>query len=218
MICVAGLLVGIQTYDGMEDDPTLVALDYVILGIFILELILKIVAEGLRPWRVFVGEKWAWNWFDLIVVVLCLPGPPQDLTNGNVAALRLARLARLFKIVDKIPQLKLIINGLFGGMRAIAYITLLLLMVFYFYAILGMTVFMENDPWHFGNFGLSMVTLFRMATLEDWTEIMYINFFGCDVYSAAIYADRLCHANNCTRSKLLESNGTATMNQFKETG
>ena len=115
------------------------------------------------------------------------------------------------------PQLKLIINGLFGGMRAIAYITLLLLMVFYFYAILGMTVFMENDPWHFGNFGLSMVTLFRMATLEDWTEIMYINFFGCDVYSAAIYADRLCDANNFTRSKFLESNGTATMKQFKET-
>ena len=43
VICVAGLLVGFQTHDGMEDDPTLVALGYVILSIcFILELILKV--------------------------------------------------------------------------------------------------------------------------------------------------------------------------------
>ena len=44
------------------------------------------------------------------------------------------------------PQLKLIINGLFGGMRTIAYITLLFLMVLYFYAVLGMNVFMGNGP------------------------------------------------------------------------
>jgi len=25
-----------------------------------------------------------------------------------------------------------------------------------------------------------METIFRMATLEDWTNVLYVNFYGCD--------------------------------------
>ena len=169
VIILAGVLVGVQTYPGMEDDPVVKAIDMCVLVVFILELLAKFFSEGLRPYRMFFGPNWAWNWFDLIIVVMCLPGVP---VSGYAAALRLARLARLLKLVNKIPQLKLIISGLVGGLRAIFYIMLLLCMVFYFYAILGMSCFMQNDPWHWGHFGYAMETLFRMATLEDWTEIM----------------------------------------------
>ena len=117
--------------------------------------------------------------FNLIVLTALAVAVP---VSGYAAALRLARLARLLKLVNKIPQLKLIISGLVGGLRAILYIMLLLVMVFYFYAILGMTCFMKNDPWHWGHFGYAMETLFRMATMEDWTEIMYINYYGCDYW------------------------------------
>jgi len=204
VIVLAGILVGIQTYPGMEEDPVVKAIDGCVLVIFICELTMKFFSEGLRPWRMFFGPNWAWNWFDLIIVVMCLPMVP---VSGYASALRLARLARLLKLVNKIPQLKLIISGLVGGLRAIMYIMLLLLMVFYFYAILGMTCFMKNDPWHWGHFGYAMETLFRMATMEDWTEIMYINYYGCDKYHAAIYAPRLCvtqaekllpYENHCT--------------------
>ena len=65
---------------------------------------------------------------------------------------------------------------------------LLLLLVFYLFAIGGIEFFRQNDPWHFGNVGLAMLTLFRMATLEDWTDVMYINIYGCDRYDSG-----LCH-------------------------
>ena len=29
---------------------------------------------------------------------------------------------------------------------------------------------------------MTLLSLFRMATLEDWTDIMYINMFGCDIF------------------------------------
>ena len=53
---------------------------------------------------------------------------------------------------------------------------------------LGVGLFKPNDPWHFGTLHITFVTLFRCATLEDWTDVMYINIYGCDKYG---YADSL---------------------------
>lgn len=41
-------------------------------------------------------------------------------------------------------------------------------------------MFHRNDPWHFGNLGVGMLSLWRIATLEDWTDIMYFNQHGCE--------------------------------------
>lgn len=56
--------------------------------------------------------------------------------------------------------------------------------MFYLYAVLGVYTFSENDPWHFSSLFLSLLTLFRCATLEDWTDVYYINFYGCDEYDS----------------------------------
>ena len=58
----------------------------------------------------------------------------------------------------------------------------MLFLVFYMFAILAMILFKENDPWHFATLHLSILSLFRASTFEDWTDIMYINMFGCDAY------------------------------------
>mmetsp|Transcript_103837 Transcript_103837/g.298925 ORF Transcript_103837/g.298925 Transcript_103837/m.298925 type:complete len:228 (+) Transcript_103837:348-1031(+) len=130
-ICLAGVLVGIQTYDDNEWVPMkdrsffvfLEGVDIVILIIFSLEVILKIFAEGAKPWRYWVK------------------------------LLRLMRLMRIAKIVRKVPQLQMIVMGLIGGMKSIGYIVLLLFLVFYLFAIAGIMWFRENDPWHFRSLG-----------------------------------------------------------------
>merc|ERR1712146_563925 len=62
------------------------------------------------------------------------------------------------------------------------YIGMLMLIIFYLYGILGIKLFRDNDPWHFETIPTALLTLFRCASLEDWTDVMYINWFGCDVY------------------------------------
>jgi voltage-gated sodium channel len=57
---------------------------------------------------------------------------------------------------------------------------ILLLLLFYIYGAMGVFLFGKNDPVHFGNLHTGMLSLFRISTLEGWTEIMYINMFGCD--------------------------------------
>ena len=134
-IVIAGILVGLQTYppfDGshveLDDDKAseapvgflvVEAIDNAILAIFGLECVVKIVAEGAKPWRFFVGGEAAWNNFDFVVVVLCLPIWGDALGGGSVKLLRLMRLARIVKLLKRVPQLYIIVKGLIGGMKSI---------------------------------------------------------------------------------------------------
>ncbi|GMI03798.1 hypothetical protein TrLO_g11007 [Triparma laevis f. longispina] len=179
-IILAGALVGVQTYEGMDNDPVVLALDFIILVFFAAECVFKIFAEGIAIWRFWLGAEWKWNNFDFFIVLACVPGLLN--LGKQVVVLRLLRLMRLAKVFRKIPQLQMIVMGLVGGMKSISYIVLLLFMVFYLYAILGIMMFQDNDPFHWGSIDLAMMSLFRASTLEDWTDIMYFNIYGCDEY------------------------------------
>ena len=101
----------------------------------------------------------------------------------NPTVLRLLRLLRVLKMVKRFPQLQVIVNALIMGLGSIAYIALILFFFFYLFAIIGVNTFGENDPWHFGSLHIAMLTLYRCSTLEDWTDVMYINMYGCDRWS-----------------------------------
>ena len=62
------------------------------------------------------------------------------------------------------------------------YIGVLLFILFYIYACLGTFLFRENDPIHFESLHISLLSLFRVATLEDWTDIMYTAVYVCQSY------------------------------------
>ena len=196
IIIFAGIIVGIQTYDGMEEDITVSTIDLIILGIFGIECILKMAAEGLATWRYWLGPDWKWNNFDFLIVVMCIPGVLTG--GGGIKLLRLLRLMRLMKLIKKVPQLNMIVMGLLGGMKSIGYIMLLLFLVFYLYAIAGIMAFKGNDPWHFGDLATAHNTLFRACTLEDWTDIFYISYYGCasPLYNNGIYTSDPAQANH----------------------
>ena len=173
-ICVAGTLVGVQTDRRLEDDEIILVINIVILWIFVMEVVVKMIGEHFRPWRYFESN---WNTFDFLIVVASFAISGQ----GNLLPmLRLLRLFRVLKVLKAFPALAIIVNAMIVGMASIGYIGLLLFLTFYVFAIMGMILFKENDPWHFGTWHISMLTLFRCATLEDWTDVMYINIHGCD--------------------------------------
>jgi voltage-gated sodium channel len=162
--------------------------DSTILYIFVAEIVVKVIAEDGYPLRFF---NTGWNCFDMLIVVgsFALAGA----AGGAMMILRLLRLLRVLKLVKAFPQLQVIVNALMMGMSSIGYIGIILVLVFYMYAIAGMMLFELNDPWHFGSLHVAMLSLFRSATLEDWTDIMYINMYGCDKYGySASWMKPLC--------------------------
>ena len=83
IICIAGMLVGIQTYDSYADDPTVNMMDFIILIIFTIEVLIKMIACGLAPWRYFTGPERLWNNFDFVVVLLCMPFLASQFGGGR---------------------------------------------------------------------------------------------------------------------------------------
>lgn len=184
-ILLAGVLVGASTYPGMENEPAVLGLDIVVLTFFCMEVILKVMSEGIAPYQYFIGPEWTWNTFDFLIVLFSLPILPVG--GSQVAFLRLIRLMRLAKVFRRVPQLRMIMTGLIGGLKSIVYIVILLLLVFYLYAIAGIFFFRDNDPWHFRTIAVSLTSLFRLATLSNWAGMFYINYYGCNGYTDGLY-------------------------------
>lgn len=176
-ILIAGIIVGVETYEIMVNNyhEIFEILDLIILTIFILEIIIKILQEGKQPWKYFND---GWNIFDFIIVAsVFLP-----FAGSSIAVLRLLRLLRVLKLVKALPKLQLLVSALLKSIPSMGYVTLLLVLLFYIYAVAGVSFFGYNDPVHFKDLQIAMLSLFRVVTLEDWTDIMYINMYGCDKY------------------------------------
>jgi len=172
VIVAAGVVVGIQTY-GPND--ILDVLDDIILWIFVVEIVIKMGAEGSKPWRYFLDP---WNVFDFLIVAVCfMPGE-----TSFAAVLRLARLLRVLKLVRALPRLQVLVSALLKSIPSMFYISILLSLLFYLYGVLGTFLYKANDPVHFENLQTGLLTMYRVSTLEDWTDVMYINMYGCAEY------------------------------------
>jgi hypothetical protein len=130
----------------------------------------------------------AGNLFDFLIVFFGWFGIGENpsIETTFLPILRLLRLLRVLKLLHSLPQLNILVSALFDGLSSIFYIFLLMVLTIYLFANVGVILFRANDPFHWGTLHVAAVTLFRMSTLEDWTDIMYINMYGCADYG---YAD-----------------------------
>ncbi|HMY10546.1 MAG TPA: ion transporter [Turneriella sp.] len=175
VIVLASMLVGIETYPEIEKQyhKLLHTLDLLIIGIFTLEVVIKIGAEGRHPLRYFRDP---WNVFDFVIVTACyLP-----FENQYITVLRLIRLLRVLRLLRAFPKLQILVGAIFKSIPSMGYVSLLMGLLFYVYAIAGVLLFGKNDPVHFGNLNSSLLSLFQTVTLEGWVELMNIQLHGCD--------------------------------------
>ena len=180
-ILIAGVLAGIETDAGMMSThgPTLRALDGIVLGMFIVEAILKITARCPRPWGYF---RDGWNVFDFTVIVVCLL--PMD--SQFAVVLRLGRTLRLLRLVSALPKLQLLVGALIKSFSSMGYVGLLLGIMFYIYAIAGVHLFGGHDKEHFGSLSRAFLTLFQTITLDDW-KFLFASAQGTAPTVAAVY-------------------------------
>ena len=168
LIVLNGVVLGLETVPTVETNAgtALRWFHWAIVATFAAEAALKIAAVWPRAGRYF---RDGWNVFDFSIVVLSLV--PAAGPFATIA--RLARLLRALRLVSVVPELRLIVSTLVRSLPGLGYVVLLLGLIFYVYAVLGVHLFREHDPEHWRNLGIAMLTLFRVVTLEDWTDVMY---------------------------------------------
>jgi voltage-gated sodium channel len=166
-IGVNAVVLGLQTYDGLADrwGWWLDALNAACLGVFIVELLIRMASYWPRPWVFFRN---GWNVFDFVVVTAAfVPGIRQ-----NSTLLRLVRLLRIVRLVRVLPDLRVLLLGVWRSIPPLASIGAVTAMIIFVYGMVGWVLFAEELPEQWGNIGRAMLTLFVMLTLEDFPVYM----------------------------------------------
>jgi len=140
---------------------------------FLVEIIIRMLAEK----HFFNFFKSAWNIFDFLIVTVSLI-PIDD--SEMVLLARLIRIFRVLRLVSVIPELRVLINSLLVAIPRMGYVLVLMFIIFYIYAAMGSFLFEKINPVLWGDISISMLTLFRVSTFEDWTDVMYETM---DVYA-----------------------------------
>lgn len=167
VIVISALLVGAKTYElpAGFGSVTLV-LDWFISAFFLAEITIRFLAE--RKKRHFF--KSFWNWFDTLIVIISLI-PADDAELAVIA--RLVRVFRVLRMISIIPELRILLVSLVKALPQLGYVMLLMFIIFYIYAAIGSTLFEDINPVLWGDITISLLTLFRVMTFEDWTDVMY---------------------------------------------
>ncbi|XP_055645908.1 voltage-dependent L-type calcium channel subunit alpha-1F-like isoform X2 [Falco peregrinus] len=175
-------------------------LNMVFTGLFTVEMVLKIIA--FKPRHYFCD---AWNTFDaLIVVGSVVDIAVTEVNNGghvgessedssriSITFFRLFRVMRLVKLLSKGEGIRTLLWTFVKSFQALPYVALLIAMIFFIYAVIGMQTFGKvalqdgtqiNRNNNFQTFPQAVLLLFRCATGEAWQEIMLASLPGkrCD--------------------------------------
>jgi len=174
IIIFSALIVGAKTYDISPSIAKAVAiLDWLVTVIFIVEIVIRFLAEENKK-RFFHS---AWNIFDTVIVLVSV----IPIENSDMALIgRLIRIFRVLRMISIIPELRMLITSLIKALPQLGYVMLLMFIIYYIYAAVGATFFGEINPTLWGDVSISMLTLFRVMTFEDWTDVMYETM---DVYT-----------------------------------
>ncbi|MFN2468721.1 MAG: ion transporter [Gaiellaceae bacterium] len=178
------VVLGMQTYEGLEREhgDLLDLLNEIFLGVFVVELALRVGAYGRRPQDFF---RDGWNIFDFLVVAAAfVPG-----VRENATVLRLARLLRLVRVVRLLPELRVLLLAVLRSLPPLFSMTVLTTMILFAYGMVGWLLFGDENPGAWGDIGQAMLTLFVMLTLENfpaqlergmeihpWSVVYFVSF------------------------------------------
>jgi voltage-gated sodium channel len=168
VIVANAIVIGLGTYDGIDREAgdLLTLLNEIFLGVFTVELVIRIAAYGNHPQRFF---RDGWNLFDFVVISLAFVPALRE----SATLVRMARLLRVVRLASVLPAFRAVLVGMVRSAPAVASMVLLIILVMYVYGMIGWAMFNDKDPEHWGSIGASMLTLFTVLTLEGWNEVLY---------------------------------------------
>ncbi|KAL0233035.1 hypothetical protein GEMRC1_011782 [Eukaryota sp. GEM-RC1] len=173
IILVNSILVGAQTSSSVEERfaSLLSTVDSVFLTIFVIELLLKFYNGFWVFW------KTGWNNFDFAIVAVSLLGSGASyMASGRVLRiLRVLRAFRTLRSISILQGLQVIVQTILRSLPDMANIAGLLMIVLFIWAVLGVSLFGQEVPEHFGSVGEAMFTCFIMLTLDGWWDITKIH-------------------------------------------
>ncbi|XP_066152994.1 voltage-dependent T-type calcium channel subunit alpha-1G-like isoform X2 [Euwallacea fornicatus] len=163
--------------------------NYFFTAVFILESIMKLIALGIK---MYIKDRW--NILDVVIVILSVFGIIIEEMKENemkiipinptiIRVLRVMRIARVLKLLKMAKGIRALLDTVMQALPQVGNLGLLFFLLFFIFAALGVELFGRLDCTvtpcqglgehaHFENFGMAFLTLFRVATGDNWNGIM----------------------------------------------
>ena len=160
LIVINAVILGLETVPAAMDrfGTILLATDSIILGVFVVEVLVRIFAHRLAFFRD------PWSLFDFTVVAIALIP-----ASGPFAVLRALRVLRVLRLLTLVPSMRRVVGALLESIPGLGSIALVLMLIYYVFAVMATKLFGENFPQWFGSIGESLFSLFQIMTLESWS-------------------------------------------------
>jgi voltage-gated sodium channel len=161
LIIINAITLGLETSKSVMERAggLLHMIDQIILWIFVVELVARIVVHRLAFF------KDPWSLFDLFVVTIALIP-----ATGSLSVLRALRILRILRLITVVPSLRKVVTGLVSAMPGMGSIVMLLVLVYYVFAVMATKLYGDSNPELFGSLGSSAYTLFQAMTFDDWSN------------------------------------------------
>lgn len=187
VIVLSAILVGIETDKFMMltyHDPLHMA-NIIIHYIFVTEILVKLYAYRDNI-KLYFSD--GWNMFDLFIVLLGFLPLLVTHDEASYEAVLAARTLRIFRslrslrvlrLIGRFKQLRTIVETLLHSIPTLWQVFMLMGILYYSYAVIGVFLFGENDPQHYGSLSQAILTLFQVMTGDGWSDLMKINMYNC---------------------------------------
>lgn len=143
-------------------------IDILCLAIYVIEMVLKMIVH-----KFFGYFKSLWNCFDFFIILCSIISEFSILGSIQIMrAFRIFRSLRSFrglKIISSLRSLQLIISAIGKSIPGIIWTSVLMIVVYYLFSVIGCNEFGEEFPDWFGTIPKAMYTLFQVMTLESWS-------------------------------------------------
>lgn len=165
VIIFNSIILGMMTYNSLMEQfgHTLYLLCDVCVWIFTVELFIKLYVYKKQFF------KDGWNIFDFFIVVISWV--PTGGVFSSFRVFRILRTLRALRLITQLEKLRVIVQAIIDSIPNVGWASLLLMLIFYIFAIMGTTLYGHDFPVEFGSLGKSMFTLFQIMTLEAWADI-----------------------------------------------
>ena len=143
---------------------------FLVMVVLVLEVLLKMFALSPRAYQYF---RDGWNVFDFLAISFLII---SIATDSYVATYGIpiisVRLVRLLRGLSTVRELRLVLSTLFRSVLSMGHIVVLLGIVLYSYALVGLVSFGEHDPEHWGGLGVTVLSLLKLVTLDEWAQVI----------------------------------------------
>ena len=162
----------VLTFSDISQETRAAALlvDSICLVIFVIELLMRILSYGTKPWKFF---RQGWNIFDFFIIA------STPIFAGQTVVLRLLRLFRLIRIFRFLPEVRILSTSIVKSLPPLMSMSALIALLLFLYGMVGHYLFGAELVVAWGTITASMMSLVILLTLENFPiyleEAMAVN-------------------------------------------